>query len=133
MSEQQSYQEKKSTFEERIKTSGLRAMKANSTSSVFAQSTLTDPDVDELILRYRVCWCVFAFTPASHHLLVCFFFCFSCSMSMVLQLHMIQDADAEPKERQEAFLIFDDTDFGNDAEAEQRRKVLKLLYLSASW
>jgi hypothetical protein len=94
MSEQQSYQEKKSTFEERIKTSGLRAMKANSTSSVFAQSTLTDPDVDELIL----------------------------SMSMVLQLHMIQDADAEPKERQEAFLIFDDTDFGNDAEAEQRRK-----------
>lgn len=26
-------------------------LKANSTSSVFAQSSLTDPDVDELILR----------------------------------------------------------------------------------
>ncbi len=70
-------------------------LKSNSTSSVFAQSSLTDPDVDELIL----------------------------SMSMVLQLHMIQDADGSPKESQEVFAIFDDTNFGDDAEAEQKRKV----------
>ena len=44
-------------------------------------------------------------------------------MSMVLQLHMIQDADSDGKEKQEVFAIFDDTDFGNDEEAEQRRKV----------
>jgi hypothetical protein len=44
-------------------------------------------------------------------------------MSMVLQLHMIQDADNSSKDRQEAFMIFDDTNFGDDEEAEQKRRV----------
>ena len=44
-------------------------------------------------------------------------------MSMVLQLHMIQDADTSNKDKQESFLIFDDTNFGDDEEAELKRKV----------
>jgi hypothetical protein len=45
------------------------------------------------------------------------------SMSMVLQLHMIQDADSAGKEKQEVFAIFDDTHFGDGPEAEAKRKV----------
>jgi hypothetical protein len=46
-----SFEDKRAAQEERVKSTNYRQMKANSTSSVFAQSSLTEPDVDELILR----------------------------------------------------------------------------------
>ena len=49
-----SFEDKRAAQEERVKSTNYRQMKANSTSSVFAQSSLTEPDVDELILRYSV-------------------------------------------------------------------------------
>ena len=51
-----SFEDKRAAQEERVKSTNYRQMKANSTSSVFAQSSLTEPDVDELILRYT-CVC----------------------------------------------------------------------------
>lgn len=55
------------------------APKANSTSSVFANSSLCEPNVDEVIL----------------------------SVAMVLQLHMVQDSYADPS-KNEAFTVFND-------------------------
>jgi hypothetical protein len=50
------------------------------------------------------------------------------SMSMVLQLHMIQDADNPDREVQDAFMVFDDIQFDSPEEADQKRRVC-----AASW
>ena len=75
-----SFEDKRAAQEERVKSTNYRQMKANSTSSVFAQSSLTEPDVDELILRYNACFFSSSFSPLPlfvfiSHSTLCLVFC----------------------------------------------------------
>ena len=75
------------------------ALKANSTSTIFATGSLTNPDMDGVII----------------------------SMSMVMQLQMISDLDKYDYTVQERFSIFDDIIYSNDENGKNERKVIPKL------